>query len=74
MAIAGKSNPHRSADFDCRWWVCFMDSNYKVINKHLLRVRQLRQAKKSLGVDAIYLFVSDVDGDWLENWTEESVC
>lgn len=35
----------------------------------LERTRQLRKAKKALGVDAIYLFVSDVDGDWLENWT-----
>lgn len=35
----------------------------------LNRVRQLRQAKKSLGVNAIYLFVSDVDGDWLEKWS-----
>jgi len=36
----------------------------------LSTVRQLRQAKKYLGVDAIYLFVSDVDSDWLKRWVD----
>ncbi|WP_375514657.1 hypothetical protein [uncultured Nostoc sp.] len=35
-------------------------------------VRELRRAKKRMGVDAIYQFVKDVDGDWLENWTDAS--
>lgn len=35
-------------------------------------VRELRRAKKRLGVDAIYEFVKDIDGNWLENWTDTS--
>lgn len=36
----------------------------------LQSVRELRRAKKILGVNAICQFVEDVDGDWLENWTD----
>ncbi|MEH2293478.1 hypothetical protein [Nostoc sp.] len=34
--------------------------------------RELRRSKRLMGVDAIYQFVKDVDGEWLENWTDIS--
>lgn len=33
--------------------------------------RQLQQDILTRGLDAAYLYVDDVDGDWLENWDEE---
>ena len=38
------------------------------LKEALQRARDLRKAKRLYGVNAIYKFVSDVDGDWLENW------
>ena len=35
------------------------------------RVTTLRNNRLLYGIDAIYLSVSDVEGDWLENWTIE---
>lgn len=37
----------------------------------LQRARALRESRKVFGVDGINQFVDDVDGDWLENWSEE---
>ncbi|WP_414544433.1 hypothetical protein [Nostoc sp. CCY0012] len=36
----------------------------------LSRARALRRSRRRMGVDGIHQFVKDVDGDWLENWTE----
>lgn len=38
----------------------------------LQRVRSLRESILSKGIDGIYDHVKDVDGDWLENWTEDA--
>lgn len=32
--------------------------------------RDLRRSRRELGVDGIRQFVKDVDGDWLENWSD----
>lgn len=37
----------------------------------LERVRYLRTNRLLYGVDTIHLSVSDVEGDWLENWKLE---
>ncbi|MUH00235.1 hypothetical protein F7734_51390 [Scytonema sp. UIC 10036] len=34
----------------------------------LQRSRDLRNSRRTLGVDGIRQFVKDVDGDWLDNW------
>lgn len=36
--------------------------------KALAEVRKLREAKKVKGVSAIYDFVSDIEGEWLDKW------
>ncbi len=36
----------------------------------LQKVRSLRQARSVNGVDGICQHIQNVDGDWLENWTE----
>ena len=33
--------------------------------------RQLQQDILTRGLDAAYLYVEDVEGDWLENWDED---
>lgn len=38
----------------------------------LQSARELRRSKRNMGVDAIYQFVQDVDGEWLENWKDIS--
>lgn len=37
----------------------------------LQQARALRESRKVFGVDGINQFVDDVDGDWLEKWSEE---
>lgn len=37
----------------------------------LQRARALRESRKVFGVDGISQLVDDVDGDWLEKWSEE---
>ncbi len=37
----------------------------------LQRARALRESRKVFGVDGISQFVDDVNGDWLEKWSEE---
>lgn len=37
----------------------------------LHRARALRSSRRTLGVDGICQHVKDVDGDWLENWSDE---
>jgi hypothetical protein len=32
--------------------------------------RDLRRSRREAGVDGIRQFVKDVDGDWLENWSD----
>ena len=36
----------------------------------LQRARELRQSRRLMGVNGIRQFVKDVDGDWLNDWTE----
>ena len=36
----------------------------------LQRARALRKSRKVFGVDGISQFVDDVDGNWLEEWSE----
>lgn len=36
----------------------------------LQRARDLRQSRRVMGVDGIHQFVKDVDGDWLNDWTD----
>jgi len=44
-------------------------SSLSKFKEALQRARELRKARQLYGVNAIYQFVSDVDGDWLENWS-----
>ena len=40
----------------------------------LERARNLRRARRTMGVDGICQYIKDVDGDWLENWkTKEDI-
>lgn len=39
----------------------------------LERARALRHSRRVHGVDGIRQFVKDVDGDWLDNWTDATV-
>lgn len=39
----------------------------------LQRARELRHSRRVHGVDGIRQFVKDVDGDWLDNWTDTTV-
>jgi hypothetical protein len=39
----------------------------------LQKARALRESRQTLGVDGIRQFVDDVDGDWLENWSEKDL-
>lgn len=36
----------------------------------LQRARELKRSRRAMGVDGIRQFVKDVDGDWLDNWTD----
>ena len=36
----------------------------------LERARALNRSRRAFGVDGICHHVRDVDGDWLENWSE----
>lgn len=36
----------------------------------LQRSRDLRNSRRTLGVDGIHQFVKDVDGDWLDDWAD----
>ncbi|OKH33627.1 hypothetical protein FACHB389_17700 [Nostoc calcicola FACHB-389] len=36
----------------------------------LQRSRELRRSRRAMGVDGIRQFVKDVDGDWLNDWTD----
>jgi len=36
----------------------------------LERARALNRSRRDFGVDGICRHVRDVDGDWLENWSE----
>ena len=36
----------------------------------LQRSRELKRSRRNKGVVGIYQFVKDVDGDWLDNWTD----
>jgi uncharacterized damage-inducible protein DinB len=36
----------------------------------LQRARSLRNTRRTIGVSGICQHISDVDGDWLENWTD----
>ncbi len=38
--------------------------------KALQRARSLRNARRTIGVSGILEHIEDVDGDWLENWTD----
>jgi hypothetical protein len=37
----------------------------------LQRARSLRNTRRTIGVSGIKMHIEDVDGDWLENWTQE---
>ncbi|MEH1814661.1 MAG: hypothetical protein V7K26_30835 [Nostoc sp.] len=39
----------------------------------LQRARDLRHSRRVHGVDGIRQFVKDVDGDWLDNWTDTTI-
>lgn len=47
------------------------DQNITRAKAALERVRSIRRTRRSLGVDGICEHVKDVDGNWLENWTDE---
>jgi hypothetical protein len=34
--------------------------------------RRYQQDKLTLGLDRVELYVEDVEGDWLDNWTDEA--
>jgi hypothetical protein len=34
--------------------------------------RRYQQDKLTLGLDRVDRYVEDIDGDWLDNWTDES--
>ena len=38
----------------------------------LERARSLRRARKEFGIDRICHHIKDVDGDWLEKWSDPS--
>lgn len=40
--------------------------------KKLDRARVLRRTRRDLGVDGICQHISNVDGDWIENWSDEA--
>ena len=41
----------------------------KKVREALRRARELHAAYRKYKVDAIYQFVRNVNGDWLENWS-----
>jgi hypothetical protein len=45
-------------------------TKFKAAEEALGAARELQQMRRSHGVDRIKLLVTDVDGDWLENWDE----
>ncbi|MBR8834118.1 MAG: hypothetical protein DSM106950_08770 [Stigonema ocellatum SAG 48.90 = DSM 106950] len=47
------------------------DQNITRAKAAIKRVRSIRRSRRSLGVDGICEHVKDVDGNWLENWTDE---
>lgn len=50
-----------------------ISENVARLREALKRARSLRQSLRNSGVDGIYEHVEDVDGDWLENWTDEDI-
>lgn len=56
-----------------------MNNQKKTLHKQIVgkekqaihRARALRESRKVFGVDGITQLVDDVDGDWLEKWSEE---
>ncbi len=47
-----------------------ISENVARVREALKRARSLRQSLRTSGIDGIYEHVSDVDGNWLENWTD----
>jgi hypothetical protein len=41
-----------------------------IAREALQRSRELKRSRRAMGVDGIRQFVKDVDGDWLNNWTD----
>lgn len=50
-----------------------ISENVARVREALKRVRSLRESILAKGIDGIYDHVSDVDGNWLENWTDEDI-
>ena len=50
-----------------------ISENVVRLREALKRARSLRQSLRTSGVDGIYEHVEDVDGNWLENWTDEDI-
>lgn len=48
------------------------DKNIGRAREALERARALRRARREFGTDGISRYVKNVDGDWLENWSESS--
>lgn len=40
--------------------------------KALERARDLRRTRRDFGIDGICHHITDVDGDWIENWSDEA--
>lgn len=47
-----------------------ISENVARLREALKRARSLRQSLRTSGVDGIYEYAEDIDGDWLENWTD----
>lgn len=46
------------------------EKNIAEAREALDRARALRRSRRKFGVDGICHHVRDVDGDWLENWSD----
>lgn len=46
-------------------------SNLERVQAALEAATELEQARLELGLDHVDIYVSDVEGDWLEEWGEE---
>ena len=46
----------------------YNQSTSEVDEKYLEASQQLQLDKQNYGSDYIYLYVDDIEGDWLENW------
>lgn len=53
-------------------WEILREKKLDKAREALERARALRRTRRDFGVDGICQHIADVDGDWIENWSDDA--